>query len=226
MKEPYPIYLVLKDKSVAVIGGGKIAERKIIGLLDTGATITVIAPGVTKRIRALVREGRIQLELRNMIESDLDGKPVVFAATDSDEINRCVCSLARERGALVNCVDTPEECDFFVPSFFRRGSLSFAISTGGKVPGLAKKIRKKLQRIFGEEYAAYVELLAMGRERIMKANPNCYHKKKQLIEKLIDADLLSLLRDGKQREALGLVEDVLQQNHKSHTPKNKQENLL
>jgi len=220
MKEPYPIYLILNDKPVAVIGGGNIAERKIIGLLDTGAKITVIAPSVTDRIRLLVSEGRLRLEQRCMIDSDLDGKLVVFVATDSDEVNRRVSSLARGSGALVNCVDTPEECDFFVPSFFRRGSLSFAISTGGKIPALAKRIREKLQRIFGEEYAEYVEVLAMGRERIIEATPSGSQQKKERIEKLLDADVLSLLREGKKKEATGLVEDFLQQNHECHKPKN------
>jgi len=220
MKEPYPIYLILKDKPVAVVGGGNVAERKILGLLDTGAKITVIAPRVTDRIMALDREGRLRLEQRNMVDNDLDGKPLVFVATDSDEVNRRVSSLARGSGALVNCVDTPEECDFFVPSFFRRGSLSFAISTGGKIPALAKRIREKLQRIFGEEYGEYVEVLAMGRAKIIEATLNGSQQKKELIEKLMDAGLLSLLREGKKKEAVGLVEDFLRQNHEGHKPKN------
>jgi precorrin-2 dehydrogenase/sirohydrochlorin ferrochelatase len=219
MKEPYPIYLVLKDKPVVVIGGGNVAERKILGLLDTGAKITVIAPRVTDRIKSLVSEGRLRLEQRSTRERDLAGQPVVFVATDSDEINRRVSSLARGCGALVNCVDTPEECDFFVPSFFRRGSLSFAISTGGRIPALAKRMREKLQGIFGEEYAEYVELLAMGRERIIEATPHSYRKKKELIEKLIDTDLISLLREGKKKEAVDLVEGFLQEHYKRPKPK-------
>jgi len=222
MKEPYPIYLVLKDKPIAVIGGGKVAERKIIGLLDTGAKITVIAPKVTHRIRSLACEGKLRLEQRAMIKSDLVGKAVVFVATDSDEGNRRFSSLARESGALVNCVDTPEACDFFVPSSFRRGSLSFAISTGGRIPALAKRMREKLQGIFGEEYAEYVELLAMGRKRIIEQPPKGYRNKKELIEQLIDIDLLPLLKEGKKMEALDLVEDVLRQNHKCHKPKDNQ----
>jgi len=139
MKEPYPIYLILKDKPVAVVGGGNVAERKILGLLDTGAKITVIAPRVTDRIRALDREGRLRLEQRNMVDNDLDGKPLVFVATDSDEVNRRVSSLARGSGALVNCVDTPEECDFFVPSFFSSREPFLCYIYGWKNPCLGKE---------------------------------------------------------------------------------------
>ena len=181
VKEPYPVYLVLKDRSVLVIGGGNVAERKIVGLLDTGAQITVIAPRVTARIKSFAADGALDLRLRGMVESDLDGKPVVFVATDSDALNRRAASLARRKGALVNCVDTPAACDFFVPSFFRRGSLSIAVSTGGKIPALAKRMREKLQGLFGEEYAEYVEVLAKGREKILEANPESPLKKKELV---------------------------------------------
>jgi len=220
MEHPYPVYLVLKDKPVAVIGGGKVAERKIIGLLDTGAKITVVAPRITGGIRSLAGAGRLRLEQRSMVESDLAGKAVVFVATDSDELNRHVTSLARASGALVNCVDTPEVCDFFVPAFFRRGSLSFAIATGGKIPALAKRIREKLQSIFGEEYAEYVEVLALGRRKIIEALPEGDAKKRELIEKLIDGDLLSLLKEGKKTEALDFVEDFLQENRERQKPAN------
>jgi len=80
-------------------------------------------------------------------------------------------------------------------------------------------MRQKLQRIFGEEYAEYVEVLAMGRERIIEATPNGHQQKKERIEKLMDAEVLSLLREGKKKEALDLVEDFLQQHHQCHKPK-------
>jgi len=85
---------------------------------------------------------------------------------------------------------------------------------------LAKRIREKLQRIFGEEYGEYVEVLAMGRAKIIEATLNGSQQKKELIEKLMDAGLLSLLREGKKKEAVGLVEDFLRQNHEGHKPKN------
>jgi len=212
MNELYPIFLILKDRPVAVIGGGKVAERKIMSLLDTGAKITVIAPEVTEKIKSLADQKRLFYQPRNFIEEDIEGKFMVFISTDSAEVNRRISRLAREKGILVNCVDTPEACVFFVPSFFRRGSLTFALSTGGKIPALAKKIRRELQLSYGEVFAEYLELLAEARKKIIKEFPLESKKKKELIEKLLNSNLLALLKAGKKDEAIRFIKDFLQKN--------------
>jgi precorrin-2 dehydrogenase/sirohydrochlorin ferrochelatase len=212
MNELYPIFLILKDRPVAVIGGGKVAERKIMSLLDTGAKITVIAPEVTEKIKSLVEQKRLFYQPRSFIEEDIEEKFMVFISTDSAEVNRRISRLARKKGILVNCVDTPEECDFFVPSFFRRGSLTFALSTGGKIPALAKKIRGELQLSYGEVFAEYIELLAEARKKIIKECPLKSKKKKELMEKLMNSNLLALLKAGKKDEAIKFIRDFLQKN--------------
>ena len=160
MNEPYPINLILKNKQVTVIGGGKVAERKITSLIDTGAKITVIAPEATEKIKSLAEGKRLVFKQKNFSDDDIEGSFLVFVSTDSNEVNHRVSRVAREKGILVNCVDTPEECAFFVPSFFRRGSLTLAVSTGGKIPALAKKISRELQISYGEVFAEYVDLIA------------------------------------------------------------------
>ena len=212
MIEPYPLNLLLKNRAIAVIGGGKVAERKVLGLLDTGAKITVIAPKATQKIKSLVAKKRVVLKLRNFITNDLKGKLLIFAATNSDEVNKQVSHLAREKGILVNCVDSPKECDFFVPSFFRRGSFLLAISTGGKVPALSKKIRKDIELSYGTLFTEYVKLLTKVREKIYKRTSLSFQQKKDLIEKLIESNILSLLKNGKNKEALRFVQEFLQKN--------------
>jgi precorrin-2 dehydrogenase / sirohydrochlorin ferrochelatase len=191
------------------LGGGGVAERKVLSLLDTGAKITVIAPKATKRIKSLAAKKKIVLNLRNFVHDDLKGKLLIFAATNSDEVNKQVARLAQKRGILVNCVDDPEECDFFVPSFFRRGSFVLALSTGGKVPALSKKIRRDIELSYGAIFAEYVKLLAKARSTIYRKASLSFQKKRDLIEKLIESDILSLLKKGKKKEASKLIQEFL-----------------
>jgi precorrin-2 dehydrogenase/sirohydrochlorin ferrochelatase len=209
VNEPYPIILILKNKPVTVIGGGKVAERKITSLIDTGARITVVAPEATEKIKSLAEGKRLVFKQKNFSDDDIEGNFLVFVSTDSNEVNHRVSRVAREKGVLVNCVDTPEECDFFVPSFFRRGSLTLAVSTGGKIPALAKKISRELQISYGEVFAEYVGLLAEAREKIKKEVSLNSQQKNDLITKLINSNLLELLKQGKKKEALIFIRDFL-----------------
>jgi len=212
MIEPYPLSLLLNNRAVAVIGGGGIAERKVLSLLDTGAKITVIAPKATKKIKSLAAKKKIVLKLRNFVHDDLKGKLLIFAATNSDEVNKQVSRSARKKGILVNCVDDPKECDFFVPSFFRRGSLLLAVSTGGKIPALAKKIRRDIELSYGALFAEYVKLLAKARGAIYRKAPLSFQKKRDLIEKMIESNILSLLKKGKKKKVSKIIQEFLQKN--------------
>jgi len=212
MIEPYPLSLLLNNRAVAVIGGGGIAERKVLRLLDTGAKITVIAPKATKKIKSLAAKKKVVLKLRNFVHYYLKGKLLIFAATNSDEVNKQVSRLARKKGILVNCVDDPKECDFFVPSFFRRGSLLLAVSTGGKIPALAKKIRRDIELSYGALFAEYVKLLAKARGAIYRKAPLSFQKKRDLIEKMIESNILSLLKKGKKKKVSKIIQEFLQKN--------------
>lgn len=219
MSEPYPISLVLKDKPVAVIGGGIVAERKVRLLLDTGARLTVIAPKPTDTIRDLAKKKKLALFEREVIDEDIAGKLLVFVATNSDKVNRWVSQVARSRGILVNCVDTPDECSFYVPSFFRRGSLTLSISTGGNIPALAKKLRKELQVTYDELYGDFVTLLAQGRTRLLKKSTLTEETRKIILNQLIDSDLFTLIREGRAEEAPQFVNDFIDKAVARHAQK-------
>src|SRR4030065_1234034 len=127
----YPAFLNLKGKKTVVIGGGKIAERKILVLLKTGANITVISPEITKRIAREKLRGSLKHIPRQYRKGDVKKTFLVIAATDSEEINK---KVSEEAPCLVNVVDTPSLCNFIVPSVIQRGLLTIAISTGGVSP--------------------------------------------------------------------------------------------
>lgn len=162
----FPIFLKLAKRRCLVIGAGKIAEEKIEGLLPTGAEIRVVAPKTTPRIRALAQDQRITLDTRAFRASDFKGVFLVVAATSSPALHKKIYREARRQKVLCNVVDDPRHCDFYYGSVVRRGALQIAISTSGKSPALAQRIRKILHRQFGPEYEEWLAALGEAREKL------------------------------------------------------------
>ena len=170
MTNLFPMFMKLTGKRCLVIGAGKVGEPKIGGLIDTGAHIEVVAIEAGAQVREWARDGKIALELRAFSPRDLDGRFLVVAATASKHLNELVYHEAQRRGVLCNVVDVPELCDFFYPAVVRRGDLQIAISTAGQSPSLAQKIRKQLEKQFGEGYVAWVEQLGETRRLILASD--------------------------------------------------------
>jgi siroheme synthase-like protein len=164
----YPIFLNLQGKKCVVVGGGKVALRKVTALLDCGADITVISPKPHAEMSKLFKNKAIQLVRRNYEPGDLRGAALSIAATHVKKINRKVAEEAKKNGTPVNVVDDSGASDFIIPSSFRRGDLSVAVSTSGMSPALAKKIRVKLEKTIGIEYAHLLSLIAEIRSEIKK----------------------------------------------------------
>lgn len=208
----YPIYLQMENRSCLVIGGGKVAERKIISLLEHGACIKVVSPRVEPTISDLDKQGLISWCRREFVPTDLECAFLVFIATNDSETNRNVAHLCRERGILVNAVDDPPNCDFYVPAVLRRQSLSLAISTEGKSPLLAGKLRKELETIIGEEYGELVEIMGEQREKVKNSKLGIEQREK-IFASLINSDILALLKTGnreKVEERIGECMSFLQ----------------
>ena len=170
MTSLFPMFMKLAGKQCLVVGAGKAGEPKIGGLIDTGASIHVVAIAASSQVREWADAGKIELELRAFSESDLDGKFLAVAATASNRLNELIYREAQRRGVLCNVVDVPESCDFFYPAVVRRGGLQIAISTAGQSPSLAQKLRRQLERQFGPEYAAWVEQLGETRRLILASD--------------------------------------------------------
>lgn len=152
----YPVFLNLQNKKIVVIGGGKVAERKVISLLRAGGEVTVVSPTITARLEREKSRGSISHLRRRFLEKDLAGAFLVISATDSPEINS---KAAKNAPALVNVVDVPSLCNFIVPSAVKRGPLVVAVSTSGVSPAMARTLRMELKGIYGPEFSDYLRFL-------------------------------------------------------------------
>jgi precorrin-2 dehydrogenase/sirohydrochlorin ferrochelatase len=161
------MFLKLSGKRCLVVGAGKVGEPKIGGLIDTGASIVVVAIEASSQVHEWADAGKIELGLRAFSAADLDGKFLAVIATASHDLNEFIYREAQRRGVLCNVVDVPQYCDFFYPAVVRRGDLQIAISTSGRSPSLAQKIRKQLEQQFGERYSEWVQQLGETRRLVL-----------------------------------------------------------
>jgi precorrin-2 dehydrogenase/sirohydrochlorin ferrochelatase len=157
------MFLKLSRRRCVVVGAGRIAEGKIASLLETGARVRVVAPHATPAIAVWARERRLMWIQRPFEPADLDRAFLVIAATNSAKVHHVVYREARRRGVLCNAVDEPTRCDFYYPAVVRRGDLQIAVSTSGRSPALAQRLRRELEAQFGPEYEAW--LAHLGRSR-------------------------------------------------------------
>lgn len=164
----YPIFLNLRGKRCVVIGGGNVALRKVKVLLDCGANVTMISPKPHPEIVKLSKKRAIHFIQRDYEKEDLGDAAIAFACTDVKKVNRKVAVDAKKAGVLVNVADDPRSSDFIIPSFFRKGNLTVAISTAGVSPALARKIRTKLEKSFGKEYGPLLSIIGEIRSAIKK----------------------------------------------------------
>jgi precorrin-2 dehydrogenase / sirohydrochlorin ferrochelatase len=191
----YPIFVDLHDQNVLVVGGGEVAERKIQNLLTHGCRLSIASLHLSPSLKELVDCGTLRLIDPDSLDESLDTVFLVIAATDDPALNSRIASKAKARGILVNSVDQPRDCTFIMPSVVRAGALQIAISTGGKSPALAKKIRCELEGTFGPEYASLIELLGLiRRELLSKGKPSSDNK--IIFQRLVDSPLLYLIKEG------------------------------
>jgi precorrin-2 dehydrogenase/sirohydrochlorin ferrochelatase len=189
----YPICLDLRGRRCVVIGGGTVAARKVEGLLECEAAVVVVAPILGPVLKELLRAGRIEAHLRPYAEGDLAGALLAIAATDEPAINAEVAAEARARGVLLNAVDDPERCDFILPAVIRRGDLQVAISTGGRSPALARRVREDLEQLLPTEYAELLPLFADLRAELRREGVEVPAQRWQ---EAVDQRLLARLRAG------------------------------
>lgn len=184
----FPINLDIRGKSVVIVGGGAVAQRKCRSLLDAEAVITIIAPEASETLTGLAEQERLTLRQRSFQSGDLAGAVLVFAATDDRSVNSTVADEAKNCGIPVCMADEPTEGTFTSPSVVRRGDLLITISTGGKSPALARKIRQELELRYGPEYAALVTELGDLREKLLtEGRQSDYYK--QIFNELLDRAL-------------------------------------
>jgi precorrin-2 dehydrogenase / sirohydrochlorin ferrochelatase len=191
----YPIWLDLKGKSCVVVGGGQIAERRIIALLEAEADVIVISPLITPVITEWIEKGQVTCILKGYGSQYSTNAFLVIAATSSIEVNEQVYADAIARGQLINRVDSPEHSNFIVPAVIRRGKLALAISTSGASPSLAAEIRQKLENEYGKEYESYVDFLGELR-LLVQERVDDTQQRKRILKEVLELDVLASIREG------------------------------
>jgi precorrin-2 dehydrogenase/sirohydrochlorin ferrochelatase len=191
----YPAILDIAGRTAIVVGGGKVGEGKIEGLLRAGADVRVVSLTATDTVRRWAADGRIELELRAYESADLEGAFLVVAATEDNPTNVRVFEDAEARQMLCNVVDVTHLCNFILPSIVRRGDLAIAVSTGGASPAMARRIRLSLAQCYGDEYAAAMQLLGSLREELKQMYP-APEDRKVLFERMVYSDFMDMVRAG------------------------------
>jgi len=195
----YPIFLKLDNQSCAVFGGGLIAEHKVKTLLSYGAHVTVVSPDLSPGLFALWKNGKIVCHYRNYRPGEIKGYRLVISATNDRDVNRQIFEEAHREGILVNVVDNPPLCDFYVPSIVRRGDLQLAISTTGQAPALAREIRKILENLFNDSYDEAIKIAGHIREHLKQDIPD-EKKRKQIIDEVVVPKILAGIQNGTMRQ--------------------------
>jgi siroheme synthase-like protein len=212
----YIACLKLKGRRCVVIGGGDMGLEKSEGLLACGGDVTVISPDAGPELEALAAEGSITWEQRDYAgPEDLEAVFIVIACTDSTETNIQIYEDAEKRAMLVNIVDVPPLCNFILPAVVRTGPLAIAISTAGASPALAKRMKREIGELFGEEYAQLAIMLNETRGWAKGTLPT-YQDRKAFFEEIVNGepDPIALLRDGD----AAAVQDLIAAAQRSHTP--------
>lgn len=204
----YPVSLNLANKVCLVIGGGNVALRKINTLLQAGGTVWVVSPQISKEINKLLDEKRIEWISKEINYEILKTCFLVIAATNNRSVNCQIADYCHKYNVLVNVVDSLEESSFIVNSFLKQGDLTIAISTNGKSPALAYKIKTDLLKFYGPEYALFLELLGEVRE-IAKASIKDVNKRNQFFREIVQSNILELIQEGKFGEAKERVKTCL-----------------
>jgi len=195
----YPIFLNISGKRCVVVGGGQVSLRKVKALLEHRASVEVISPDACPELNKLAEDGEISVLPRSYRAGDLEDAFIVIAATSDRDTNLEVAQEAQRKAVLVNVVDDQENSDFIAPSYIRRGDITIAVSTAGRSPALARKIRTRLGKDFGDEYASLARLIGEVRVEIkrqgIRVNGDGW-------QEALDLDLLiKLLREGNKEKA-------------------------
>ncbi len=202
----YPVNLVVSGRRCVVVGAGRIAARKVDGLLAAGADVHVVAPHLGDQVRERLDDGRITAVERAFEPEDLDGAWLATTATDEASVNHAVFEAGDARGVWVNSADDPDNCSFTLMSVIRRGDLVVTVGTGGRSPALATWLKERITAEIGPEYETLVELLSDARDA-MQADGRSTEEADW--KRALDSGMLDLIRAGRVDDAKELLRSCL-----------------
>ncbi len=204
----FPVCLDIRERRCIVVGGGRVAERKAKGLLEHGGLVRVISPDITPDLNRLKEEGRLKWLNRDYQDGDLAEAFLVIAATDDTSVQARVFAEAEMRRIMVNVADVPKWCNFILPATARRGDLAISVSTGGKSPALAKRLRQELEDQFGEEYSLLTEILGNLRPVVL-ALKKSHTENQELFSQLLHDNFPAWIKDRDWQQITRHVKEVL-----------------
>ncbi|MBU2470358.1 MAG: bifunctional precorrin-2 dehydrogenase/sirohydrochlorin ferrochelatase [Proteobacteria bacterium] len=204
----YPALLDLKDRLVLLVGGGRVAARKLDSLLGAGARVRLVSPRLCPEAQAQVGAPGVELRERGFEPGDVEGAWLVISATDDEALNRSVARAAQQARVFVNVVDVPPLCSFIVPAVVRRGELTLAVSTGGASPAAARRLRQSLDKQFGPEWGVYLAILKAARHKLTALGRPA-EENRPLFYELVDSPLLERVAAGDAAGVEGILARVL-----------------
>ena len=206
----YPVFLDLRGRRAVVIGGGAVAEQKVLGLLSAGAHVTVVSPETTPRLAELAAAGGIDLRRRSYRSGDLAGAWLAIAGTDDRAANAQVWAEAEREGVLLNAVDDLDHCSFIAPAIHREGDITVAVSTSGKSPALAARLRQRVARLIGPAEARLCELLGELRPELAALVPDA-RARTALWYRIVDSDVIEFVGRGDMEGARERIDELIRE---------------
>lgn len=185
-KKYYPINIDIEGRDCLVVGGGKVAERKVASLVECGASVRVVAKAFTRAIESLASTGAITAEKREFDPADIGEAELVFCATNDSEVNEAVFRAASDRRRQINVVDVPDLCTFIVPAVIKRGDLVVSVSTSGRIPALAKKLRRDLEKAIPAGIEKFIDFLSERRDELRTLVPE-HDARREILAGLIES---------------------------------------
>ena len=194
----YPAFLNLTGRRCVVIGAGEIAERKVTALLEAGAKVTVVSPEATAVVEDMAEAGKVRWERRAYRRGDLEGAWLSIAATDDTSAQQAIYEEAEQARVLCNVVDVTELCSFIAPAVVQEGGLTVAVSTGGKSPAVARRLREELQQEVLPGYGALLGIAGEAREELKRDGVRATPEQWQAA---LAGEAMTLARQGRREQA-------------------------
>lgn len=204
----YPVFLNLSHRRVVVIGGNTLAHEKVEQLIKANADAIVISRELIPPLGELVNAHPLTHLARDYREGDLENAFLAISTLDDTETNARVFQEANARNIPLNVVDDPLHCSFIAPSILRRGDLTIAISTSGKAPAVAVRLRQQLEQQIGDEYARFLEIAGTLRAPLAQKFPDLETRKKLWYD-VVDSDVFELLRSGDESAARERIAEIM-----------------
>jgi siroheme synthase-like protein len=208
MSKCYPVLLKLEGRHSVVVGGGYGTEERVRALLDAGARVRLISPESSEQIADWAGQGRIEWLAREYAPGDLEGAFLVIACPRDRARNAEICAEAEARGTLMGATDDSPHANFILPAIHRQGDLIVAVSSSGKSPALASRVRDRFARELGPAYGEFLELLGQLRPEVIERFPD-FTLRREIWYRMVDSEALALLEAGQRDAALTALRRIL-----------------